>query len=55
MTNYIVIAIYADNHQRYATTIQASSPREAELRAIEQAEAELIIAAVLDENGDIVA
>ncbi len=33
MKKYLVIAIYADNKQRYATEVEAESPEEAEAAA----------------------
>jgi hypothetical protein len=56
MRDYIVIAVYEDNLQRYATTVKASSAEEAEIRAQAEAESPLIVAGVIDKaTGDVVA
>lgn len=57
MHAYLVIGIYADNHQRYADTFDASTPDEAEEMAQDAAKAahtSLIIAGVL-RDGQVVA
>lgn len=36
MQHYTVVGLYGDNNQRYATSVQAESPREAESIAREQ-------------------
>lgn len=58
---YTVIAVYADNLQRYATSVWACSPEGAEDAAREQAiedngyDCELIVAAVIDGDVRVVA
>jgi hypothetical protein len=48
MTTYTVIGVYADNDQRFATTVDASSPQEAERHARNEAGSKLLIAGVLE-------
>lgn len=60
MSEYLVIGLYADNDQRYATTVNADTPEDAERIAQDQVVQlhpeglELIVAAVLL-NGEVVA
>lgn len=55
MKTYTVVAVYADNHQRYADTFEAKNPEGAEKKAQALAKkeeaSELIIAAVFE--GDV--
>lgn len=57
LTDYLVVGIYADNHQRYAQQFQAASPEGAEKKAqrhVSKTGETLIIAAVIDSKGEVV-
>lgn len=45
---YTVFALYADNLQRYATSVEAESPEEAERIVRNDAEGELLVAGVIE-------
>jgi hypothetical protein len=47
MTEYLVIAIYEDDHTRFATTVEALDEQEAETLAQAEASGPLIVAAVI--------
>lgn len=51
MTEYLVIGLYADNHQRFADTYRARTAEGAERQALaaahERGEGDLIVAGVL--------
>jgi len=64
MKTYTVVALYADNHQRYATSVEAADPDEAEREAQATCRLDskkmdgpdpLIIAAVIEGKVKIVA
>ena len=48
MASYTVFAIYEDNHQRFATTVEAESPEAAEEQAQACAPAPLVVAGVVE-------
>ena len=50
MNTYTVIGIYSDNHQRYASVVEADSVEEAE-EAVLDAVTDLIIAGIIE--GDV--
>lgn len=52
---YTVIAVYEDNLQRYADSVDADSPEEAERIIIESADAPLIVAGVVAGDVEVVA
>jgi len=48
MKEYLVIGIYEDDFARFATTVLAKDPKEAESNAQAEATSALIVAAVID-------
>jgi hypothetical protein len=44
---YLVVALYDDNGQRFATSVVAETPQEAEQLAAQEAEGPITVAAVL--------
>lgn len=58
LTTYTVIAVYSDNHQRWAESFEAEDPDHAEEQAKDSASASgltLIIAAVIVGDCEVVA
>jgi hypothetical protein len=51
---YTVFATYEDNRQRFATVVSASGPKGAERAAREEAEGEIVVAAVVAGSVDAV-
>ena len=54
MSKYTVIALYGDNLQRFATTVDADSPALAERAAVAEADGDLIIAGVVAGEVEVV-
>jgi len=55
MIEYLVVGVYADNHGRFAVSVNAETPEDAEDRALKQAEGDLIVAAVITGSNLVVA
>jgi len=51
---YTVIAVYEDNLQRFATSVVAKSPQEAEALARQDAESDLLVAGVIEGHHECV-
>ena len=45
---YTVVGLYTENGQRYAESVEAANPAEAEKAVLHQAEEELVIAGVFE-------
>lgn len=48
MKHYLVVGVYEDDHERFATSVSAKNPAEAEAAARKEATGELIVAAVIE-------
>lgn len=48
MKDYLVVGVYWSDYDRFATTVYAKCPKEAETKARAEASGELIIAAVIE-------
>lgn len=55
MKTYTVIALYEDNNQRFATSVEANTPEEAEEAAKGEADAPIIVAGVIEGDHEVVA
>jgi hypothetical protein len=50
MMDYLVVGVYASDLERFATTVSAENPEDAETKAKAEASSELIVAAVIERS-----
>jgi hypothetical protein len=50
MKEYIVVGVYASEHERFAFPVSAKTPEDAETKAKAEATSELIVAAVIERS-----